>query len=153
MTTNPAITDTEIKLRHYAANAVDVLEDVLDEYDIDVPSDDREGEEGEAHIYGCEYSEYEDDVTEIINDFAIKVMESDVDVSGIPAAQEIMCSFNEKLGAVKIMLPDAYRDAGDTTPIGPAHHIEMCQRIIKILDIVQRDIRNNPGKALNTYEY
>ena len=153
MMNNPAITPTEIKIRHYAANAVDVLEDVLDVYDIDVPSDDREGEEGEAHIYGCEYSEYEDAVTEIMGEFATKVMESDTDVNSTTVAQEILGVFNEQLGSVHIILPDAERAAEDTTPIGPKHHIEMAERLTKILDILKRDVRNNPGKQLNVYEY
>ena len=153
MTTNPAITNDEIKIRHYSASAVDVLEDILDIYEIDVPSDDREGNEGEAHIYGCEYSDFEDAVTEIMSEFATKVMESDEDVSSAPVAQEILGVFNEQLSSFKMVLPDPGRADEDVTPIGPVHHVEIAERIITILDIIKRDVRANPGKQLNTYEY
>lgn len=57
----------EIKLRQYSSAILDIFEDLLDQYDIDIPSDDRVGDEGEAHIYGSEYSELESQVTDVLS--------------------------------------------------------------------------------------
>ena len=42
----------KIYSHNIAANSLDVVEDVLDEYDITIPDKAREGGEGEARLYG-----------------------------------------------------------------------------------------------------
>jgi len=42
--------------RELVGDMLDLVEDLLDEKDITVPSDDREGDEDEARLYGMEYS-------------------------------------------------------------------------------------------------
>lgn len=68
----------EIKVRKFAATICDLFEDVLDEYGIDIPDGDREGNEEEAHIYGITYAQLEDDVKEVLMEFAEKIKREDV---------------------------------------------------------------------------
>lgn len=55
--------------REYAIAILDLFEDLLDEKGIDIPSDDREGDECEARIYRTEYYELEDAVYELLAHF------------------------------------------------------------------------------------
>ena len=52
--------------RVVSAEICDLLEEVLDKYDLTVPSEDREGEEGEARLFGCEYFDLEQDVANVL---------------------------------------------------------------------------------------
>ena len=63
---NRFVEDGKFKVRQFSADICSVFEDLLSEFDIYIPSDDREGEEGEACLYGTEYSIVEDGVTEIL---------------------------------------------------------------------------------------
>jgi hypothetical protein len=54
------------KARQIAAEIIDEFEDLLEEKDITIPSRDREGEQGEARIFGAEYYRLEDRIAEII---------------------------------------------------------------------------------------
>ena len=56
----------ELYLRVFSADICDLFEDLLDEHDITIPSEDREGEEGEARIYGDVYYDLEARVTELL---------------------------------------------------------------------------------------
>lgn len=40
-----------------AANLIDIFEEFLDEHDINIPDEEREGNEGEARIYGNTYDD------------------------------------------------------------------------------------------------
>lgn len=53
----------EIRIRIISAGICGLFEDLLDVYDITIPSEDREGEEGEARLYGKKYYDLEDAVT------------------------------------------------------------------------------------------
>lgn len=48
--------------KEVAKDIVDKFEDVLDEYDITVPDDDRTGDDGEARLYGMTYDQLLTDV-------------------------------------------------------------------------------------------
>lgn len=63
---NPYVQDNKFKVRQFSADICSIFEDLLADYDIYIPSEDREGEEGEACLYGTEYSAIEDGVTEIL---------------------------------------------------------------------------------------
>lgn len=52
--------------RETAIEIIEQFEDMLDSYNITLPSKDREGGEEEARIYGTEYYILEDAITEII---------------------------------------------------------------------------------------
>jgi hypothetical protein len=54
------------KNREMAANIIDKFEDLLDDKDITIPSADRESNEDEARIYGTEYYELENAITELL---------------------------------------------------------------------------------------
>ena len=58
--------------QEYAFAILDCFEDLLDEKEIDIPSDDREGNEGEARLYGCEYFDLEDKVIGLLKSFRIE---------------------------------------------------------------------------------
>ncbi len=74
--------NNKIKVRQFAASICDLFENLLDEYDIDIPDDDddREDNDGEAHIYGITYAELEDNVKEILLEFAAKIKRDDVEL-------------------------------------------------------------------------
>lgn len=56
----------ELYLRLFSANICDLFEDLLDKHDMTIPSEDREGEEDEARIYGDVYYDLEARVTELL---------------------------------------------------------------------------------------
>lgn len=56
----------EIKLRQFSASICDVFEELLDKYDITIPDEDRIGDESEARLYGTEYGDTEDYITQIL---------------------------------------------------------------------------------------
>ena len=72
--------ENKVKVRQFAASICDLFENLLDEYDIDIPNDDREGDDGEAHIYGITYAELEDNVKEVLLEFAKKIKRDDVEL-------------------------------------------------------------------------
>ncbi len=53
-------------VRMVSAEVCDLLEDLLNKHDLKVPSEDREGEEDEARIFGEVYSDLEADVTDVL---------------------------------------------------------------------------------------
>ena len=59
--------------REYAWAILDYFEDLLDEKGIDIPSDDRDGDEGEARLYGSEYFDLEDKIVSLLKSFRNKV--------------------------------------------------------------------------------
>jgi hypothetical protein len=54
------------KTRRVAIEIMDEFEEMLDRKGIMIPSEDREGREEEACIYGTEYYELEDVITDIL---------------------------------------------------------------------------------------
>ena len=54
------------KARRIAIDIIDEFEELLDRHGIKLPSADREGKEKEACIYGSEYYELEDEITDIL---------------------------------------------------------------------------------------
>lgn len=70
-----------IKLREYSVDIVELFEDILDKYNIDIPDEDRTGDESEARLYGMTYSNLEEDVVAILEDLVKKVKEhSDAEI-------------------------------------------------------------------------
>lgn len=68
-------TATEIRIRNVSADICDTLEDLLERYDITIPSEDRTGDESEARIYGTTYSELEDNITWILRNLCKRIKE------------------------------------------------------------------------------
>lgn len=54
--------------RKVAIKIINKFEELLAKYDIKLPSNEREGNEEEACIYGNDYYELEDEITEILNE-------------------------------------------------------------------------------------
>ena len=59
--------------REYAIDILDCFEELLDEKGIDIPSLDREGNDGEARLYGCEYADLEDCIVELLEQFESEI--------------------------------------------------------------------------------
>ena len=57
-----------IKLREYSVDICELFEDLLEENDITIPDEEREGEPNEARLYGKTYSCLEYDVLNILNE-------------------------------------------------------------------------------------
>lgn len=66
----------EIKLRQFSASICDVFEELLDKYDITIPDQNRIGDESETRLYGEEYSNTEDYVTQILFHLVQEVMDN-----------------------------------------------------------------------------
>lgn len=58
-----------IKLREYSVDICELFEDLLEEHDISIPDEDREGRPEEARLYGATYADLEYKVLNILNDF------------------------------------------------------------------------------------
>ena len=72
-----------IKLREYSVDICELFEDLLEENDITIPDDEREGEPDEARLYGTTYSDLEYDVLNILNELIndiLKHPEANIDI-------------------------------------------------------------------------
>ena len=69
-----------VKVRKVALDICELFEDLLDTHDITIPDEDRDGDEAESRIYGMTYAELEDNVKEILIDFANKIKRDDVEL-------------------------------------------------------------------------
>lgn len=56
----------DFEIRNVAIDIIECFEDLLDEKDITIPSEDRTGDEGEARIFGTEYYELEASIINIL---------------------------------------------------------------------------------------
>lgn len=56
----------EMHIRNLSSEICEIFEGILKRYDINIPSEDREGDESEARLYGSEYSETIDGITNIL---------------------------------------------------------------------------------------
>jgi hypothetical protein len=75
-----------IKLREYSVEIVELFEELLDKHDITIPDEDRTGDEGEARLYGCTYSDLEDDVLCILSQLVLRVKklpDAEIDVENL----------------------------------------------------------------------
>ena len=59
-----------IKIRPVSVKIIDLFENILDKNNISIPDEDRTGDEGEACIYGMTYYNLEENITNILLDFA-----------------------------------------------------------------------------------
>lgn len=66
-------TNTNTLEQEYAWSILEYFEDLLDEKGIDIPSDDREGRDGEARLYGEEYFDLEDKIVGLLKSFRMEV--------------------------------------------------------------------------------
>lgn len=71
---------SRINIRQLSVQICDEFESLLDKYNIDIPDEDREGEEGEAHIYGTTYSNLEGQITDILTDFINEIKRDDIEL-------------------------------------------------------------------------
>jgi len=64
-----------IKLREYSVDICELFEDLLEEHDISIPDEDREGRPEEARLYGTTYADLEYKVLNILNEFMNDLIE------------------------------------------------------------------------------
>jgi len=88
------------KEREVACQIIDEFEDILEAYDITMPSTDRKGEPTEARIYGDEYYALEDTITELIED-------SKGDKKRL--AKQIVKEFRDMMEGHKLKIPISIR--------------------------------------------
>ena len=72
-----------IKLREYSVDICELFEDLLEEHDISIPDEDREGGPEEARLYGTTYADLEYDVLNILNELIndiLKHPEANIDI-------------------------------------------------------------------------
>ena len=72
-----------IKLREYSVDICELFEDLLEEHDITIPDEDREGRPEEARLYGNTYADLEYKVLNILNEFMndlIKHPDANIDI-------------------------------------------------------------------------
>lgn len=74
------------KEREIAIGLLSDFEEYLDKRDITIPSEDRMGEESEARIYGTEYYDLEDTITDLL-----------VDSCSVSSTNDIMDNFRGML--------------------------------------------------------
>lgn len=71
--------NNELRIRNTSADICGLFENILTRFNITIPDENRTGDESEARIYGDEYSNLEDDITEILSELCNKI-KSDPDV-------------------------------------------------------------------------
>ena len=75
-----------IKLREYSVDICELFEDLLEENDITIPDDEREGEPNEARLYGTTYADLEYRVLNILNEFMndlLKHPDANIDIMNL----------------------------------------------------------------------
>lgn len=76
--------------REIAIEILEEFEDLLEGKNITIPSEDREGNEEEARIYGFEYYNLEDNITGVIKKNHPKIVDENLVRGIIRTYQEIM---------------------------------------------------------------
>lgn len=77
------IQEEPISIRQISQNICQLFENILDKHNIDIPDPDREISEedsSQAHIYGVTYFTLEDEVTEILAEFANRIKRDDIKI-------------------------------------------------------------------------
>ena len=64
--------------REFALLICDLFEDLLDEHSIKIPNEERPGEEGEACIYGSDWGDLVDAVTDYLEQFHEAIKKADI---------------------------------------------------------------------------
>lgn len=75
-----------IKLREYSVDICELFEDLLEENDITIPDEEREGEPNEARLYGTTYADLEYRVLNILNEFMndlLKHPDANIDIMNL----------------------------------------------------------------------
>lgn len=98
-----AIYNGELHIRHIAAHIADIFEYVLEDADILIPDDEREGDEDEACLYGCTYSDFEDGITEELAKIVAGHRANGADITA--AKEAIYASFVELLTNHQFAIP------------------------------------------------
>lgn len=65
---SPYVKGNEVAVRDMATDIVEMIEDILDRYGIYVPDEDRNGDDGEACLYGMTHARLEDSISFMLSD-------------------------------------------------------------------------------------
>lgn len=155
-----------------SADICNYLEELLDEYDITVPSEDREGEEGEARIYGGVYSDLEENVTNVLATLCETVKENpEISINGdgidelSPISEKkelqvrkfavVICGlFEDLLNEHDITIPSNDREGEeDEGRIFGDIYYGLEDEITEILAGLCLEIKASPDITINTKDY
>ena len=84
--------------KEYTYSILDLFENLLDEKDINIPSDDREGDESEARIYGSEYYDMENKVNTLLENYGNDIIACNVRIKSGLSRSEVVDSLISELG-------------------------------------------------------
>ncbi len=86
------------KIREIAIQCVNEFEELLEEKNIDISSDDREGNKEEAHLYGTEYYQVEDGITSILTNKLNKIKRELIALwKGNESMEDTICNYFDVL--------------------------------------------------------
>lgn len=131
------VRDGEIHIRQISAEIADIFDCLLADNDIMIPDEDREGDEDEAPLYGCTYSDFEDGITEQLSEIVNGVRGSGADTTS--AKEAIYGSFVGLLNQHSISVP------GNKATL----FVEMDKKIAELLSIAAK----HPKLPVNDWEY
>lgn len=131
------VRDGELHIRQISAEVADIYDSLLADNNIMVPDEDREGDEDEAPLYGCTYSDFEDGITEQLSNIVAGVRSSGADITA--AKEVIYASFVALLQRHNIAVP------GDKNEIFQSMDME----IAALLEIIAK----YPQYPVNDWEY
>lgn len=153
MENNRFIEDGKFKVRQFSADVCSIFEDLLGDYDIYIPSNDREGEEGEACLYGTEYSIVEDGVTEILVDLIEELKDaSDVDLKLF--SSRICDEFEGILQDFDIYIPSEDREGEEyETHLYGTERDTVKDGVAKILVEFVEEFKKNPDIEIDDEDY
>lgn len=138
----------DIRIRQMSAKICSLFEDALADKDVYIPSDDREGDEDEACLYGDVYADLEDAVTETLSG-----VKANFDSTQLKSMAFDICQLFETVIAPHKVFFD---EAGLLPKDGVCLNItkfEMACRIEEDIAVLLAIIKKYPQKPLNLYQY
>ena len=95
----------KVSTRDIAQDICEMFENLLDTYGIDIPDEDREDNETEAHLYGTNYAICEDAITGLLNEIVGDITDSveELTVDNISQSVECVDNYNGTMGYMNDM--------------------------------------------------
>lgn len=168
---NDNVSTKKLHIRLISAEICDVFEELLNEYDVTIPSEDREGAESEARIYGEVYSDLETNVTDILATLCEKVKENPDILINIDEIDELkpvsvqnelyvrtfamkVCElFEGLLDEHDIFIPCEDREkTEDEGRIFGVVYYDLEDTITEVLATLCEKVKKNPDILINIYE-
>ena len=68
-----------INLRNYSVAICNLIEEILESKDITIPNDSRQGDEGEARLYGDDYFTLENGILQLLTELVSEIKDNPID--------------------------------------------------------------------------